>query len=176
MTGRVRPALVSIALAGSGVALATSGAAATLPAPPDSSTERQVHSYLQVVIAPDGAHVASVEGDSPPGGYYPDLRDLIIRRVADGAQTRVAPPCGRVAQCWPSSPPAWSPDGKHLSFALRTPRSHAYAVYDVSPSGTNLTRLLSFSGTITHLKFRGDGTLAMLAVALERTLAWFDEY
>jgi len=60
----------------------------------------------------NGAYVASVEGDSPRGGYRPDLRDLIIRRVADGTETHVTLPCGRVPQCWPASP-AWSPDGKH---------------------------------------------------------------
>ena len=65
-------------------------------------------------------------------------------------------------QCWPSSP-AWSPDGKRLSFALRTPGSHAYAVYDVEPNGGNLTRRLAFSGTVADLKYDSRGTLAMLA-------------
>jgi dipeptidyl aminopeptidase/acylaminoacyl peptidase len=152
--------LVGITLAGCGVAWGASAAAAA--ASPGPSTERLVHRYLQVAIAPNGAYVASVEGDSPLGGYYPDLRDLIVRRVADGAETRVALPCGRVPQCWPSSP-AWSPDGKHLSFALRAPGSHAYSVYDVAPSGNDLTRLLAFSGTITDLKYGSDGALAMLA-------------
>ena len=162
MTGVRGRMLAGAALAGSGIVLAASGSPAA-PSAPGSSTERLVHRYLQVVIAPNGAYVASVEGDSPPGGYYPDLRDLVIRRVADGAETRVALPCGRVPQCWPSSP-AWSPDGKRLSFALRAPGSHAYAVYDVAPSGTDLTRLLAFSGTVTDLKYSRDGTLAMLAI------------
>ena len=56
--------LVGIALAGSGFALVTSGAAAT----PDASSARLVHRFLEVVIAPNGTYVASVEGDSPPGG------------------------------------------------------------------------------------------------------------
>jgi dipeptidyl aminopeptidase/acylaminoacyl peptidase len=131
-----------------------------------------VHRYLQVVISPDAAYVASVEGDSPRGGYYPVLRDLVIRRVgdghaadghaADGQATRIALPCGRVPQCWPSSL-AWSPDSKHLSFALRTPGSHAYDVYDVAPSGNGLARRLAFGGTITALKYGRNGMLAMLA-------------
>src|ERR1700722_12378920 len=127
--------LAGIAVAASAIASATSAAAAEPPASPDSSTARPVHRYLQVAIAPDGTYVASVEGDSPRGGYHPELRDLVIRRVADGIETRVTLPCGRVPQCWPASP-AWSPDGRHLSFALRAPRSHAYAIYDVAPNGT----------------------------------------
>jgi dipeptidyl aminopeptidase/acylaminoacyl peptidase len=149
---------------------ATVGAAAAEASPP-------VHRYLQVVISPDAAYVASVEGDSPRGGYYPELRDLVIRhvagghaaggnaaagRVGDGQEMRIALPCGRVPQCWPSSL-AWSPDSKHLSFALRTPGSHAYAVYEVAPSGSGLTLRLAFGGTITALKYGRNGVLAMLA-------------
>ena len=155
--------LAGIAVAAGAMASATSAAAAEPPAAADSSTGRLVHRYLQVAIAPNGTYVASVEGDSPRGGSYPELRDLVIRRVADGTETRVTLPCGRVPQCWPASP-AWSPDGKHLSFALRAPRSHAYAVYDVAPNGTGLTQRLAFSGTLTDLKYGSDGTLAMLAI------------
>jgi dipeptidyl aminopeptidase/acylaminoacyl peptidase len=155
--------LAGIAVAAGTIASATSAAAAEPLDSPDSFTERLVHRYLQVAIAPNGAYVASVEGDSPRGGYHPEVRDLVIRRVADGTETRVTLPCGRVPQCWPASP-AWSPDGKHLSFALRAPHSHAYAVYDVAPNGTGLTQLLAFSGTLTDLKYGSDGTLAMLAI------------
>ena len=159
MTGLGRWMLVGIALAGSGFAVATRGGEAAA----DSSTARLVHRFLEVVIAPNGAYVASVEGDSPPGGSPPDIRELVLRRIADGAETHVSLPCGRVPQCWPSAP-AWSPDSRHLSFALRTPGTHSYAVYDVTPAGANLTRLVSFSGTITGLKYSSEGTLALLAV------------
>ena len=39
-------------------------------------SERLVHRYLHVEIAPDGKTVAAVEGDSPPSGYSPPLREL----------------------------------------------------------------------------------------------------
>jgi dipeptidyl aminopeptidase/acylaminoacyl peptidase len=151
-----------IALSGSGLALAMSGAVAEL-ASPGSAAARLVHRFLEVVIAPNGTYVASVEGDSPRGGSPPDIRELVLRRVADGAETHVELPCGRVPQCWPSSP-AWSPDSQHLSFALRTPGTHSYALYDVTTAGANLTRLLTFSGTITDLKYSSEGQLALLAV------------
>ncbi len=147
--------------AGGATAAASGGAVA------DGTTgggARLVHRYLSVALAPDAAHVAVVEGDSPAGGYYPDVRDLVIRRVADGRAVRIDLPCGRVPQCWPSSP-AWSRDGKTLSFALRTPGSHAYAVYSVAADGSGLTRALAFNGTLTDLKYGPDGTLALLAVA-----------
>ena len=123
---------------------------------------RLVHRFLQIEIAPDASRVASVEGDSPPSGFYPPIRDLMIRRVHDGAVVKVALPCGRVPQCWPAAL-AWSPDGKHLSFSLRTPGSHARSVYTVAADGSGLTKLLDFSGTIENLKYGPDGRLALLA-------------
>ncbi len=146
-------------MSASGLALVMNGGVASA----DSSTVRLVHRFLEVVIAPNGTYVASVEGDSPPGGTFPDIRELVLRRVADGAETHVTLPCGAVPQCWPSTP-AWSPDSRHLSFALRTPGTHSYAVYEVRTPGDNLTRLLTFGGTITSLKYSREGTLALLAV------------
>jgi dienelactone hydrolase len=129
-----------------------------------AAAEKPVHRYLKVEISRAADFVASVEGDSPPGGYYPAIRELVIRRVKDGAASHVTLPCGHEPQCWPDSP-AWSPDGKHLIFALRTPGSHARSLYSVKSDGSALTKLLDFSGTIADLKFGADGRLAMLATA-----------
>ncbi len=133
--------------------------ASTGDAPP-----RLVHRFLHVELSPDATLVASVEGDSPAGGIYPPIRDLVIRRVRDGAATRIELPCGRAPQCWPGSP-AWSPDGTRLAFTLRTPGSHARSVYAVAPSGSGLTKLLEYSGTLEDLRYGPDGRLAMLATA-----------
>ncbi len=137
-----------------------STAAAAAPAVP---APRLVHRYVDVRISPTAAYVASVEGDAPAGGSSPDLRELVIRRVADHAAARVALPCGRVPQCWPGSP-AWTPDGARLAFTLRTPHSHAYSLYSVAADGSDLRKLLEFSGTLTALKYAADGALALLAV------------
>ncbi len=133
-------------------------------APPARSGERLVHRYLKVELSPDGSQVASVEGDSPAGGFSPRIRDLVIRRVRDGAAVTVPLPCGRVPECWPDAP-AWTPDGKHLAFALRTPGSHARSLYSAAADGGGLTKLLEFSGTIVGLRYGPEGQLAMLATA-----------
>jgi len=140
------------------VLISASHAAAQAPA------ERLVHRFVSIAVSPDGRRVASVEGDAPPSGRSPPIRDLEIRGVDGSAAIVIPMPCGRVAQCWPSSP-AWSPDGKHLTFALRTPGTHARSLYSVGPDGGHLTKLLDFDGTITDLKYGRDGRLAMLATA-----------
>ncbi|HME37375.1 MAG TPA: S9 family peptidase [Steroidobacteraceae bacterium] len=148
-------AIVLAAGAGAGPGAGANDAAPT-------SQPKLVHRFLEVELSPDAALVASVEGDSPPNGYYPPIRELVIRRVHDGVATRIALPCGSVPQCWPGTP-AWTADGKHLSFSLRTPGSHARAVYTIAADGSGLAKLLDFSGTIDDLKYGPDGRLAMLA-------------
>jgi dipeptidyl aminopeptidase/acylaminoacyl peptidase len=128
-----------------------------------AQTERLVHRYLDVEISLNGELVASVEGDSSKSGGAPTVRDLLIRRVSGGTAITIPMPCGRVPECWPDSP-TWSPDGKHLAFALRTPGSHARSLYAVSADGSGLAKLLDFGGTIVRLHYLPDGRLAMLAI------------
>jgi dipeptidyl aminopeptidase/acylaminoacyl peptidase len=130
----------------------------------EATPVRLVHRFLGVEISPNGELVASVEGDSSKSGGAPTIRDLMIRPVRSGGNAITIPmPCGRVPQCWPDSP-TWSPDGKHLAFALRTPGSHARSVYAAGADGSGLRKLLDFSGTIVHLRYLPDGRLAMLAI------------
>src|SRR5579863_8339196 len=128
-----------------------------------AAPDRLVHRFLDVEISPNGALVASVEGDSSKSGGAPTVRDLLIRHVSGGSAITIPMPCGRVPQCWPDSP-AWSPDGKQLSFALRSPGSHARSLYTVGADGSGFAKLLDFSGTIVHLRYLPDGRLAMLAI------------
>jgi len=123
-----------------------------------------VHIFMDARLSPDGAEIASVEGDQSSAGGAPVVRDLVLRRADGGAIATVALPCGRVPQCWPASL-AWAPDGKSLAFALRKPGSHARSVYRVAADGTGLTELLSFDGTIDGLRYGPKGQLALLATA-----------
>jgi dipeptidyl aminopeptidase/acylaminoacyl peptidase len=147
-------------LAVAGVLLACAAGPALAAAAP----EALVHRYLSLAVSPDGTRVASVEGDAPPSGRQPTVRDLVIRGAAGQGAVTVALPCGRVAECWPTSP-VWSPDGRRLSFALRTPGSHARSIYSVGLDGGDVKKLLDFNGTITGLRYAKDGRLTMLATA-----------
>ncbi len=142
---------------------AISVGASLLATPAVAADERPLHRFLEVALSPDGAVVASVEGDAPPSGFYPPFRDLVLRRADGSAQITVNLPCGHVEQCWPSSP-AWSPDSKHLSFALRNPGSHARSLFQIDADGGHLTKVLDFDGTLMDLRYALDGRLAMLAV------------
>jgi dipeptidyl aminopeptidase/acylaminoacyl peptidase len=122
------------------------------------------HIFMEAVSSPDGHHVVSVEGDASPSGGAPLQRDLVIRSMDGKTTTVVDLPCGKVAQCWPGAP-AWTPDSRKVSFALRTPGSHARSLYQVNADGSKLTQLLAFNGTIAALRYSPDGQLAMLAVA-----------
>jgi dipeptidyl aminopeptidase/acylaminoacyl peptidase len=153
------------ACAGS-LAIAFGAIAALSTACANGATEsvRLVHRFLEVQISPDGKWVASVEGDAPINGYYPAVRQLVVRPTAGKGATQIALPCGQVEQCWPGSP-TWRPDSRLLSFTLRKPGTHEYSVYSVEPGGGGLTELINFSGTLVDLRYLPDGRLAMLAMA-----------
>src|SRR4030088_947287 len=111
---RIAIALGRSWVGGAGCALLlTAAATSSASEAPELAPTRLVHRFLQIEISPDAALVASVEGDSPPNAFYPPIRALVVRRVRDGAATRIMLPCGQVPQCWPGAP-AWAPDGKHL--------------------------------------------------------------
>src|SRR5262249_9145488 len=71
-----------------------------------AQAERPVHRFLSIAVSPDGTRIASIEGDSPPSGYFPMIQTLVIRSADGQTATTVAFPCGQVAECWPASP-AW---------------------------------------------------------------------
>ncbi|HEX9159918.1 MAG TPA: LpqB family beta-propeller domain-containing protein, partial [Rhizomicrobium sp.] len=128
------------------------------------AAERGVRQFLELAVSPDGARIASVEGDSSPAGGEPVVRALIIRTADGKSALTVALPCGQARECWPSSP-VWDSHGKSLVFALRTPGTHARSLWSVAADGSHPTTLLGFNGTIGTLRFGPDGRLAMLAVA-----------
>lgn len=147
-----------------GIALAVMVGVGVPSRPVSADPERLVHRYLETRISPDAREVAAVEGDPAVGAWSPHVRDLVMRPANGGHAARVELPCGRVPQCWPGSL-AWSPDSARLAFTLRTPGSHRYSIYTVSPDGAALRKLLDFEGTLTDLRYSRQGTLAVLAVS-----------
>lgn len=120
------------------------------------------HYFMGMQLSPDKHQLVTIEGDTSPAGGAPIIRDLLIRSVDGKTTNTVKLPCGRVAQCWPESP-AWTPDSKKISFALRSPGSHARTLYQVDADGKNLKKILAFNGTISDLIYSPSGKLAVLA-------------
>ncbi|HEY4082783.1 MAG TPA: S9 family peptidase [Burkholderiaceae bacterium] len=137
------------------------GAAALLTAMTATALPAQ-RAYQELAVSPDGRMMASVEGDAPPAGGSPVVRELMIRSLDGRSEISVRLPCGAVPECWPSAL-AWTADAQHLSFALRTPGSHARSVYRVDANGGHLEQTLAFDGTLKGLHYSANGTLAMLA-------------
>lgn len=137
------------------------GAAALLTVMAAAASPAQ-RAYLELAVSPDGRLVASVEGDAPPAGGSPVVRELLIRTRDGHFEVSVQLPCGAAEQCWPSAL-AWTEDTHHLSFALRMPGSHARSIYRVNADGSHLERQLAFDGTLKDLHYTANGALAMLA-------------
>src|SRR5882724_6633369 len=93
--------LLCYGAAGLGMAAQAAAPGVATPGVATPGHDKLLHRYLRMAISPDGQWTADVEGDSPPSGYGPALRDLVIRRVRDGTAVSLAMPCGRVPQCWP---------------------------------------------------------------------------
>jgi dipeptidyl aminopeptidase/acylaminoacyl peptidase len=128
-----------------------------------AAPSQPVHDFLELAVSPDGTRVASVEGDETPSGEV-DIQSFVIRSTSDGASYNVALPCGAVPECSPSAL-AWSPDGKTLAFALRSPGSHSHSVYMTGPNGGTPQKAANFNGTLVRLRYSPRGTLAALATA-----------
>jgi dipeptidyl aminopeptidase/acylaminoacyl peptidase len=128
-----------------------------------NEAERGVNRFVHVEISPNGRLIASVEGDTFSGAFSPARRDLIIRKASgSGDPIKVALPCGQVPQCWPESP-AWAPDSGHLTFALRAPGGHAYALYTIAGDGSHLEKIFDFNGTLTGIHYVSEQRIAVLA-------------
>jgi dipeptidyl aminopeptidase/acylaminoacyl peptidase len=151
-------------------------AAATAAA---QESSRPTRVFMEVSLSPNARYVASIEGDGVVGGGEPVVRALVIRSADGRSSLTVELPCGSARGCWPSSP-AWTPDSRWLTFALRDPQTHARSLYQVAAEGGALRRLLVFNGTIQALRYSADGQLGLLAIdsaakelgAVEAGSAW----
>jgi dipeptidyl aminopeptidase/acylaminoacyl peptidase len=135
-----------------------------LAMPAHAAGPHPLRAFISVAITPDGARIASIEGDTPPRGGEPPILLLVVRDAGGSHVHEIAMPCGRVPRCAAFNP-IWAPDGKHITFVLHTPGSVDNTVYTVDAAGGAPVRLLGFHGSIGTLRYGPDGTLAMLATA-----------
>jgi dipeptidyl aminopeptidase/acylaminoacyl peptidase len=120
-----------------------------------------VHDFLSVAVSSDGTRVASIEGDESEAGT-PDIKSVVIRKVADGSSITLKLPCGAVRECEPSSL-AWAPDGTHVSFVLRRPGSHAHEILTADANTGALEQRVAFNGTLVDLRYGPGARLSALA-------------
>jgi dipeptidyl aminopeptidase/acylaminoacyl peptidase len=121
-----------------------------------------LHVFDAVAIAPDGQHVASIEGDDTDSDSGIPL-SLVIRDLS-GASATVALPCAPGPDCKPASP-SWSHDGTTLAFLLAHPAHGTTEIETVGVAGGAPHRVLSFGGPMDSLRYGPADRLAVLATA-----------
>ena len=134
-----------------------------LAAAPGHADTRLVHQFGELALAPDGAHVASVEHDEPAIDGQEPIRTLVIRPTDGSAPVTVKLPCAAGPDCKPGDI-AFSPDGKRLGFVLQQPHDTRRYLYEVNADGSGLAQRLAFDGMLGGLRYAPGGQLAFLAI------------
>jgi len=121
-----------------------------------------LHVFQTIAIAPDGKHIASIEGDDTDSDTGIPL-SLVIRDLA-GASVTVPLPCAPGPDCKPGSP-SWSHDGTSLAFLLAHPAQGTTMIETASASGGAPHLVLSFNGPLDSLRYGPADRIAVLATA-----------
>ncbi len=145
-------------LAGLSIATATMAGAAVTASTPDTS----VHSYVGLVLSPDGAQVAAIESDGR--GEAP--HGVVVRNAADGKVMATFHPCNTCSY----ADPVWSPDSKSLVFVGWDEKARTSWLWIAQ--GQSLHPTARFDGLLAKPRYSPDGkTLAALATEHPRKLA-----
>ncbi|WP_428391248.1 alpha/beta hydrolase family protein [Lichenicoccus sp.] len=135
-----------------------------------TAPQRAVRLFDDLALAPDGAHVASIEHDQPAHDGDEPVKMLVIRPTGGGNAVTVALPCARGPDCKPIDP-VFSPDGTHAAFVLQRPKDTKRYIEEVGVDGSGLVQRLAFDGQLGGLHFGPEGQLAVLAIAGARKKA-----
>lgn len=120
------------------------------------------------VWSPDGKHLAYLVNE---GQFLPFQRILYSVRLNSGEPIRLAEVATilRYDAYWPTLP-SWSPDGKHLAFAIAADEGRSGGIYLVRPDGSGLRQVLEPQEpdwSISQVLWAPDGS-EIVAVSDER--------
>jgi acetyl esterase/lipase len=132
---------------------------AALALPSAAVASEMLHMFKAVAISPDGQQIASIEAPDETS----DVSSLVIRDLAGGAAA-VDVPCAAAGACRLSAP-AWSTDGRHLSFLVARRRDGSTDIETVAATGGAPRTELTFAGPLDGLRYGPGDMLAVLATA-----------
>jgi dipeptidyl aminopeptidase/acylaminoacyl peptidase len=133
--------------------------AAALALPSAAGASETLHMFKAVAISPDGQHVASIEALDETS----DTSSLFIRDLA-GRAAAVEVPCAAAGACRLSAP-AWSADGRRLSFLVAHRGDGTTDIETVGAAGGAPRTGLTFAGPLEGLRYGPGDRLAVLATA-----------
>ena len=116
-------------------------------------------------LSPDGRQVAFLTARHDPTPQFPNLKYEIYVMNADGSNQR------RLTTTEAAEDhPAWSPDGRWISFDADYDGDGFYEIYILQPDGSNLTRLTSGSYNDQFADWSPDGK--KIAFSSDRNGNW----
>jgi dipeptidyl aminopeptidase/acylaminoacyl peptidase len=126
--------------------VAAAQAQTVVPVEPALAEIAATRRFLEAAIAPDGSHVAYVEGSGAPGQSA----------IYIAPRTRVTAGDGKTA-CDESSI-AWSPDGKQIAFLSDREKKEQLQLYIAPADGGPARQLTHLKGLLAAPRWSPDGT------------------
>jgi dipeptidyl aminopeptidase/acylaminoacyl peptidase len=124
---------------------ALAAAQTVVPVDPALAEIAATHRFLQTAIAPDGAHVAYVEGFAEPNQSA----------IYIAPRKRITAGDGKTA--YDESSIAWSPDGKQLAFLSDREKKEQLQLYIAPADGGPARQLTHLKGLVAEPRWSPDG-------------------
>ncbi len=116
-------------------------------------------------LSPDGAQIVFLTARHDPAPRFPELKYELYVMNSDGSNLQ------RLTETEAAEDhPAWSPDGRKISFDADYDGDGFYEIYTLDADGTNLTRLTANAANDQFADWSPDGT--RIAFASDRNGNW----